>query len=359
MKKLIIVFLIVLSILPIFSHALDYSAKSYIVMEMNSGRVIYGKDIHKKRLIASITKIMTAIIAVESGKMDDIVKVDDIIFEAYGSNIYIEINEEIALRDLVYGLMLRSGNDAALVIGKYVSGSVDKFVEAMNSKAKEIGMENTIFANPHGLDEKTKNYSTAYDMAILTSYANKSNDFKMISGSKKHTAKSNLKTYVWTNKNKLLSSYKYTTGGKTGFTDEARRTLVTTASKNNLDTVVVTLDDPNDWNSHKSLHEYTFNNYKNYKIIDSASFKVFNDTFYIDRLVIESDFYYPLKKDEINQLETKVTLEKKYNYRDKEKVGSLDIMLGDQIIGSKDIFISMKKEKKLNFFDKLKRFLNL
>ena len=147
----------------------------------------------------------------------------------------------------------------------------------MNKKAKIIGMKNTVFTNPHGLDEKSKNYSTAYDMALLMRYANSYEMFKKITGCKKHIVKTDKKTYVWVNKNKLLYTYKYTTGGKTGYTDKARRTLVTSAGKDNLNLIVVTLNDSNDFKNHKELYEYGFNNYKMVKVFDKNKIKQVED----------------------------------------------------------------------------------
>ena len=171
MKKLLVIISLVLFLIPMNTYAIGESATSITVMDTDTGRVLYSKNQNEERLIASITKIMTAIVAIESGKLNEVVVVDDSILKSYGSGIYIEIGEQIKLEDLVYGLMLRSGNDAALMIAKYVSGSVEEFAKNMNEKAEKIGMKNTKFYNPHGLDEETENVSTSYDMALLTSYA--------------------------------------------------------------------------------------------------------------------------------------------------------------------------------------------
>ena len=152
--------------------------------------------------------------------------------------------------------MLRSGNDAALTIASYVGGNVDEFVKKMNEKAQEIGMKNTVFNNPSGLDQEKGNYSTAYDMAILTSYAMKNETYRKIVSTKSYKVKTNMNFYSWINKNKLLHTHKYSTGGKTGFTEIARRTLVTTASKDGVNLVAVTLNDGNDFNDHKNMFEY-------------------------------------------------------------------------------------------------------
>ena len=142
-------------------------------MDIDSNRVLYEKNANEKRLIASTTKIMTALLALESNKMDNLVEAKEEILKMYGTSIYLSLHEKMKLRDLVYGLMLRSGNDAAIVIATYLSGSEEEFVKKMNKKAKEIGMVNTTFQNAHGLDEETKNYSTAHDMALLSSYVYK------------------------------------------------------------------------------------------------------------------------------------------------------------------------------------------
>ena len=259
MKKLLFIFVSIIFIIPISVNAISTTASSAILMDMDSGRILYKKDVHNPRLVASITKIMTAVLAIENGNLDDEVTVGEEVLTMYGSNIYIELGEKMTLRDLLYGLLLRSGNDAAIVIGTYIGGSEEKFVEMMNKKAKEIGMINTTYHNCHGLDEVTKNYSTAYDMAVLSSYANTLDVYREISKTKKWVTNTNNKSYVWHNRNKLLTQYEYATGGKTGYTPKAGRTLVTTASKDNLNLTAVTLYDPNEYVSHKEMYEYGFN----------------------------------------------------------------------------------------------------
>lgn len=308
MKKLIVVFFLLYFIFPINIYGVSTSATSAILMDMDSNRILYGKDIHNVRSVASISKIMTAVLAIESGKLDDVVTVGDEINKSYGSGIYIKKGEEITLRDLVYGLMLRSGNDASYAIAEYVGK--DKFVEMMNNKATEIGMENTVFNNPNGLDEEAANYSTVYDMALLTSYAMKLKDYKEIVNTKTRTVKTNMNTYIWTNKNKLLFNYEYTTGGKTGFTKKAKRTLVTTASKENLNLVVVTLNDGNDFADHIKLFEYGFENYQNVSILKKGALSLYDDIYYgVYRLSLEKDYSYPIMEGE--ELLIKFELEEK------------------------------------------------
>ena len=348
-KKMI---MLVLLFIPLNIKAIEVSSRSAILMDEDSGRILYAKDIDTKRLIASTTKIMTAILAIESNKLDNVVVVKDDILSAYGSNIYLSIGEKIALRDLIYGLMLRSGNDAAITIASYVSGNVDNFIKLMNAKAKEIGMTNTYFCNPHGLDEKCENLSTARDMALLTRYANKNRIYKEIVGTKRYIAKTNLKTYDWYNKNKLLSTYEYTTGGKTGFTKKARRTLVSSATKDNLNLIVVTLNDPNDFTTHERLYEYGFNTYKRYLILSKNKFSLKND--YYDDIYIKSDIYYLFKNDEIDNVYIKYKLDKIVNPKNGDKVGKLEVYIGNKNIITKDIFVKVKEKDSI-----LKRILNL
>lgn len=299
-------------------------------------------------------KIMTAVIALESGKIDEKVIITDEILKAYGSNIYLSINEEIYLKDLVYGLMLRSGNDAAIAISVAVANTEENFVTLMNEKANKLGMKNTYFCNSHGLDEKCENISTAKDMAILTKYANSIPIYKEIVGTKRHIVKTNLKTYDWYNKNKLLSTYQYTTGGKTGFTEKARRTLVTSATKDNINLIVVTLNDPNDFTTHKQLYEYGFNNYKNYLVLSKNDFKIENK-YYTD-LYIKNDIHYILKDSEVDDISVKYQLKKINNPKNNDSVGKVIVYLDKIVVKEEDIFVKIsEKVKKESIF---KRILN-
>lgn len=338
MKKLLLI-LFLLLIIPIKINAYNLG-EAAILMEEDTKRVLVSKNMSKKKLIASTTKIMTAIIAIESGKMNKTVKVTDKVLEAYGSAIYLSIGEKMKLEDIVYGLMMQSGNDAALMISDYLGGE-EKFVGKMNKKAKQIGMKNTTFANPHGLDEKTQNYSTAYDMALLMRYANSLPKFKKIVGTKKHTVTTDEKTYVWSNKNKLLYTYKYTTGGKTGYTEKANRTLVTSASKDNLNLIVVTLNDGNDFKNHKELYEYGFNNYSMVKVFDKDKMNLPNKKIYA-----EDDYFYPLTKNEKDLITIDYQISDKNNFKNGDSVGKAIIKLGSKKIHEEKLYIKMKSNIK-------------
>ena len=338
MKKIIIVLLL---LIPIKVYGI--SAQSAILMDTDNNIILYEKNVNEVRSVASISKIMTAILAIESGKLDDVVTIGDEIDKAYGSGIYIRKGEQLTLRDLVYGLMLRSGNDAALAIAHYVGGDVDNFVELMNNKAREIGMKNTTFNNPSGLDEDKGNYSTAYDMAKLASYAIKNDEFKKITGTKKYKLKTNMNAYIWNNKNKMLSLYKYSIGGKTGYTEIAKRTLVSYATKDNTNLVVVTLNDGNDWADHEYLFEYGFNNYRNYTILKKGVVNIYNENYYKHyTLYVNNDFNYLFSKNLTTNVVIKYRLTKNRNIKTGDIVGDAYIYLGDKEIHKEPIYIRAK-----------------
>lgn len=346
MKKILLL-LFLLCPLKIFA----ISASSYIVMDLDSGRVLEGKNTQKVSLIASTTKILTAITAIEYGNLEEVVTVNEDILSSYGSGIYIQVGEQLTLDDLLYGLILRSGNDAALAIASHVGGSVDNFVYLMNEVALKIGMKDSSFVNPSGLEEQdgSANLSTAYDMALLTKYAMENEHYKRITSTKEIIVKSNYKTYKWRNKNKLLHSYSYCDGGKTGYTKKAHRTLVTTANKDNMKLVVVTFNDGNDFNDHKVLYEKYFNNYERVKVLDT------ND-YYGKNVVLKNNFY--IIKNDKDKVETRVT-----NYSTKAAVngsivGKIEVLLNGEILGHRNLYYKKNSVTKNNsFLDKLMNIL--
>ena len=358
MKKILLLIIILILLLIPKVNASTTSASSYILMDETTGRVILSKDMNSKRLIASITKIMTSIIAIESGKVEDTVTIDDSILKAYGSGIYIEVGEEIKLKDLLYGLMLRSGNDAALAIANYIAGSEENFVNLMNVKAKELGMKNTLFYNASGLPTPHGNYSSCYDMALLTRYVMKNKLYREIVSTKEYKAATNYKTYVWNNKNKLLR-YNYITGGKTGYTEESGRTLVSSATIDGMNLIAVTIRDSDDWNTHLELYNYAKDNYASYKVLNKNKFKVIGDTYYKDNyFYIKNDVYIPLKKNEKKSLVSHIILEKKKNYKINDKVGINQIYLGNKLLYEEDIYIIKENTTKKSIFEKIKEWFN-
>lgn len=179
------IILLIFSLIPVSAYA--NSAESAIVMEVKTGRILYAKNINVKKPMASTTKIMTALVAMENRDLESIVKIPDEAVGVEGSSIYLRNDEKVKLKDLLYGLMLRSGNDSAVAIAHHVSGSVEGFGDLMNKKAKQLGANNSNFKNPHGLHHKD-HYTTAYDLALITREALLNENFKKIVGSKRWIA---------------------------------------------------------------------------------------------------------------------------------------------------------------------------
>ena len=349
MKK---VLLLILLILPLNVNAI--SASSYIVMDSDTNRVLEGSNINKKSLIASITKIMTSMVVINNSKdLNKVIKIDNSVLRSYGSGIYVEVGESIKLIELLYGLMLRSGNDAAIALAGSVAGSMEGFAILMNELAESLNMKNTNFINSHGLEDgENANISTVYDMALLSSYAIKNDVYKKITATKNITVKTDKKTYVWHNKNRLLNEYKYCIGGKTGFTEKARRTLVTNASKDNVNLTVVTFNDGNDFNDHKNLYEKYFKELKNYQIIKKGKINTKYDNTYIN-----NDFYMSLTKDEFRNIKTTINY---YEDNATNVVGTINVSLGDKEYFKTDIIRNIEaKKEKLSWWHKIKRKLSL
>ena len=329
------------------------TSKSSIIMDLDTGRVLYEKNAHQKQLIASTTKIMTAIITIENASMNEIVTVGKEILSMYGTNIYIEVGEKIKVIDLLYGLLLRSGNDAAITLANYIGKTEENFINMMNVKARELGMNNTHFENPHGLDDTTKNYSTAYDMALLSKYAYENNIYKKISSTTKYKTSTNNKTYLWYNRNKLLNTHEYCTGGKNGYTPSAGKTLVSTATKNNMHFTVVTLNDYNIYETHKYLYDYAFSQYMNKKIVDQNSIKdIIKNT--KEKIYIKNDFTFPLTTEEVSQIKTEVILFDKKDILN--QIGYVRIKLNNQIIGKVNLYKKEQKKEDINILQKIKNY---
>ena len=312
--SLIVLFFIIFSYAnPVAGQAKpDVSAHNAILIEQSTGRVLYEKDSHDKESIASITKVMTAIIAIQSGKMEEKAVASRKAIYTEGSSIYLEQGEKMLIEDLVYGLMLRSGNDAAIAISEHIGGSEEGFVYLMNQKARWLGMTNTSFDNPHGLDSD-KHYSTAYDMALLMRYAMQDETFQKISGTTSYRSEN--RTYSWQNKNKLLTQlYENSTGGKTGYTKKTGRTLISTASKNGMDLIAVTLNGPDDWNDHISMFEWGFENYDMKSIANKGEFHYKRSgSKNLETGIIHKDVLYPLNENEEMNIEQKSYLLKQEN----------------------------------------------
>lgn len=242
---------------------LSVSAHSAVLYCVNNNRVLFGKNENEKMKMASTTKVMTTLLALEQANSynREITFTNEMTAE--GSSMYLKAGDKVTLKDLAAGMMMASGNDAANATAISISGSTEKFAVLMNNRAKQIGMTNTNFVTPSGLDDDN-HYSTAYDMALLLSYALENEDFKKITASKNIQVEikgNSARKVTYANHNRLLSLYEFCTGGKTGFTKSAGRCLVSVAEKDGLTFVAVTLNAPDDWNDHINMYEYGFKEY--------------------------------------------------------------------------------------------------
>lgn len=269
------------------------SAQAAALIDVASGRILYSKQGDQQRLIASLTKIMTAIVAIEQGDPSASVKVSNNAYGKEGSSLYLQLGQEMTLEHMLYGLMLRSGNDAATAIAEHIGGSVEGFAFLMNQKAEELGLENSHFVNPHGLDAEG-HYSSANDLATLTAYALKNPLFQEIVKTelKKVPNPNEAWNYQWRNKNKMLYLYEGADGVKTGYTKAAGRGLVSSATREGRQLVVVTIDAPGDWNDHANLLDYGFKHYPLRTVVEKGG--TFQNTSYVPL----STFQYPLSEEE-------------------------------------------------------------
>lgn len=263
-KKLISVtyFLIFIVIFTVDCSALewqDLSADSAVVICAETGEVLFEKNSRKERSMASTTKIMTSVIALECNTPDRIITITDEMVNVEGTSSGLLAGDRITLSTLVYCMLLESGNDAANSVALAVAGSFEAFAELMNKKAEEIGMLNTSFVTPSGLDDE-KHYTTAYDMALLTAYALENPDFADIcSRSNYKTDYDNgLKNVSLSNHNRLLNEYDGCIGVKTGFTKKSGRCLVSAAQRDGVTIIAVTLNAGDDWNDHRKMLDYGF-----------------------------------------------------------------------------------------------------
>lgn len=347
----------------------DLSAQSYILMEKQTGKVVFEKNAYQKMKMASTTKIMTGILALEMGKPDDIVKVSERAAYVEGSSMYLAPNEQIRLIDLIYGLMLNSGNDAATAIAEHLCKSEAEFAKQMTKKAVEIGANNTSFENPSGLDGDN-HYTTAYDLALITRYALKNDAFAEIVKTKKKVipwqGKAFGKTLV--NHNKLLSMYEGCDGVKTGFTKKSGRTLVCSATRGGISLICVTLNAPNDWQDHTKLFDYAFSRLKLNKIIEKGQImKTVSVTKgYVDKtsLIANDDLFLPIEANEFDKLSYEINAPQNIipPVLNNEKIGEALIYYDKKFIKKIDLVTNealIKLENKKIFMDSLNKiFIN-
>ncbi|KKX56926.1 D-alanyl-D-alanine carboxypeptidase family protein [Brevibacillus sp. FSL L8-0520] len=321
------------------SKAPGISAEAAALIDVASGRILYSKNGSKKMRIASLTKTMTAIVAIENGRLEDIVSVPKEAVGVEGSSIYLKNGEKLTLEELLYGLMLRSGNDAAVTVAHHIGGSVPGFVYLMNEKAAMIGMSHTNFTNPHGLDDSNMHYSTAEDMAKLSAYALKNPVFRQIVSTK-------VKNISWEgeeydrrlqNKNKLLHLYQGADGVKTGYTKLAKRCLASSATRDGRQLATITLNAPDDWNDSMALMDWGFQQFSNVTVVEKGEIveTALSDRGQGIRLAALNEWIYPLRKEETAQIKKKVVLTEKQVSQALagSHAGFLQIFIGDRQIG--------------------------
>lgn len=266
-------FLALLFVFPFTAYGADNSAQCAIVIDSDTGIILYEKNAYEERAIASTTKIMTALLAVESNRLDETVKITDEMLRTEGSSLGLRAGDKLSLSDLVTGMMLTSGNDSANAVAFFISGGLEEFSKLMNKRAGEIGMNSSYFVTPSGLDEG-EHHSTAYDMALLTAVAVKNKSFCSIVSKKSADIMIGKNKVTVYNHNKLLSRDENFFGVKTGYTKKAGRCLVSAKNYNGNKLICVTLNAPDDWNDHINLISECEKKYNEYEIADTIEIDV-------------------------------------------------------------------------------------
>ncbi len=260
-------YVIIFSLLILNTSAVELSAKAAVLMDAESGEIIFEKNADMRLPMASTTKIMTAVVALERADLDEKVKISPAAVGVEGSSIYLCADEILTVRELLYALLLSSANDAATALAIHIGGGIGGFADMMNEFAAKLELNNSHFDNPHGLDSPG-HYTTARDLAKLTAYALKNEEFKTIVSTYKiyipFCGKKDGRLLV--NHNKLLKSYDGVIGVKTGFTKKSGRCLVSAAQRDGACFIVVTLNAPDDWNDHRKLLDHGFENYECVKL---------------------------------------------------------------------------------------------
>ncbi|MGN7468888.1 D-alanyl-D-alanine carboxypeptidase family protein [Brevibacillus sp. SAFN-007a] len=322
------------------------SAEGAALIDVASGRILYSKNGSKKMRIASLTKTMTAIVAIETGKLDEVVTVPPEAVGVEGSSIYLKRSEKLTLEELLYGLMLRSGNDAAVTIATHIGGSVPGFTYLMNEKAAMIGMEHTNFTNPHGLDDSNQHYSTPEDMAKLSAYALRNPVFRQIVSTK-------VKDISWEgeewdrrllNKNKMLHLYNGADGVKTGYTKLAKRCLAASATRDGRQLATITLNASDDWNDSAKLLDYGFAQFPVKQLVGAGQDVQPEMPLTMEagtHLVTQSAFRYPLQTAEEAGIKQRVVVGQSTitPKMDGQLVGFLQLYLKDTMIGQVPLLV--------------------
>ena len=334
---------------------------SYVVMERTSRRVLKESNMDLRLPMASTTKVMTALVALENGNLSDIVTVPECAVGVEGSSIYLKKGEKFTLEELLYGLMLRSGNDAAVAVAVHISGSVDEFVKLMNRKAEALGLNNTSFVNPHGLSAKD-HYTSAYDLAVIASAALGNENFKKIVSTKNITVQGNedRETRYFANKNKILYNYEGATGIKTGYTVEAGRCLAASSEKEGMEVVAVALNYYDYFRLCSDLMDFAHENYRMERVV-SPEFVYKTVSVSGNRKVKSAELktdcarYYPLKKDGSESVESVVEAPDGITapHSAKDAVGTLRVFMDKRLLFEEKLYtIDIEKKGLFSFFGK-------
>ncbi|MBE5040649.1 D-alanyl-D-alanine carboxypeptidase family protein [Ructibacterium gallinarum] len=345
----------------------NISAQSAVVIEKESGRILYEKNAEKEMPMASTTKIMTALLALEEGNLEDKITISATAAGVEGSSMYLQEGETFTLKELLYGLMLSSGNDAAVAIAEHFGGT-EAFVKKMNEKASQLKAKHTHFANPNGLPDDT-HYSTALDMANITAQALNNPAFSEITSTQTYKISGDGKAVSRTliNHNKLLKLCEGCLGVKTGFTKAAGRCLVSAVCRNNMTLICVTLNAPDDWNDHCSLYDFLFETYHMETVVQSGrslgTIPILDSDTTELTATSASDFCYPLRSGE--QCVTSLTLTPDLiaPVSDGTECGKISVLLNGKELASLPLKIEGSAEarptlKKIqyNLYETLSRF---
>lgn len=342
---------------------ISVSAQSYCLMECDSGQITLQSNAKLRLPMASTTKIMTAILAIENMPLKKVVTVSSDACGIEGSSIYLCKDERLTAEELLYALMLESANDAACAIAIEVGGSVEQFVEMMNNKADELGLENTHFSNPHGLSAK-EHYTTAEDLARLMCYCMKNKAFADITSTKRLSLEGSDDSYsrLLINHNKLLGTFDGITGGKTGYTKESGRCLVTFCERDGIKLCAVTLNAPDDWNDHKNLYAKGFTLYKRV-MLEKANQREYTSPVCggdsdLVSAALKDNIYVTLKTDSADV--SRVVYMEHFYYPTIEEgqiIGSVNYFLGGKLIASAPLYATHsvhQAQDERGFFEKLK-----
>ena len=337
------------------------SRSSAIVIDSRTGRILYENNKDERLPMASTTKIMTALIAIEKGNLDSCVKIPKEAVGIEGSSIYLKEGELLTLRELLYGLMLQSGNDASIAIAINVGGSVEEFVNLMNAKVAEMGLKNTHFENPNGLHNEN-HYTSSFDLAMITKYAYTKDDFREIVGTKNFkipyekfdNSETENKYRYLKNKNKILNEFEGGIGVKTGYTKDAGRCLVSAAKRGDSEIICVVLNHPDMFSDSKRYMENAFKEFPTRRLISkgdvAGQIKIAGSNREYHEITVQNDIMYPMSESEFKNVKYVYEYDKtlKAPLKSGDKVGKIKVYIKNQLISEENLVtINDVNEKEL------------